>query len=110
MIYPRRPIVCHKFSCQWLRSVSFGEEWKPDRCGMVVVYQERKEGDDCNIVVDGMRFFSRWREPPFIATTKELVLSGMSGRDGRFYRTTAIIGPRRWLVLPDRDVEIAFDG
>jgi hypothetical protein len=34
-IYARRPKVCVRFACAWLRDKSWPAGWRPDRCGLM---------------------------------------------------------------------------
>jgi hypothetical protein len=40
-VYSSRPQLCADFKCQWLVDERLGEEWKPSRCGMILVWQEQ---------------------------------------------------------------------
>jgi hypothetical protein len=34
-IYPRRPFSCRQWSCLWLKNLSWNDELRPERCGVV---------------------------------------------------------------------------
>lgn len=72
---------------------------------MVVHFEENLDPPLCRILVDAGRI-GRWREEPYARTTLGLVLSGLTGRDGRIYNTIATVGRRDWLILPNEDVEV----
>jgi hypothetical protein len=42
-IYDRRPAVCRDFHCGWRRISWLGEEWRPDRIGVMVRYLDPAE-------------------------------------------------------------------
>jgi hypothetical protein len=37
-LHPNWPKVCGEFFCGWRRLPRLGDEWRPDRCGIVVVF------------------------------------------------------------------------
>jgi len=49
---------------------------------------------------------NRWREASYYQSIKAAALSGLRSETGTYLQTLVVIGERRWLILPHRDVEI----
>ena len=39
-IYPQRPQVCRSWICGWKLLEGLGDEWRPDRCGVLIRFNE----------------------------------------------------------------------
>jgi hypothetical protein len=67
-IYATRPKACRDFECWWVRNTSsFGDEWFPVRCKMVIAALIGPGGDRA----DGLKIFvdpdypNAWRREPY---------------------------------------------
>ena len=106
-IYDDRPQVCRTFLCGW-RQLPLAEEWRPDRCEIIVTQEpEDRERD----VVGGWKFFFFgsldkifWR--PFLSFSSSLIAAdkivyiSIPGASGQFSRMMAI--------TPDPDLKKAI--
>jgi hypothetical protein len=71
-IYDNRPHTCREFFCYWWW-LPLGEEWRPDRCGIVILPQPE---DPVRRVPDGFKFhFTGGLEAIFWKPFVELVWS-----------------------------------
>jgi len=77
-IYAERPQSCAGFVCGWRSIATMGEEWRPDRCGITVMWE--KERPDVGWP-EGLTFFIHggldkifW--PPFLKMANTLVDRG----------------------------------
>jgi hypothetical protein len=102
MIYDRRPEVCRKFACQWLKDASFGDEWFPPKARMFLFVDGSVRPLVLRIVSDVL---GRWRKPPYYDRIQWLADCGISGQPLRF-DTVAQYGRRFWLILPGKEIEL----
>jgi len=101
-IYDKRPRDCQTFKCQWLINDQLGPEWKPNKCGLVMV----GEGPAKFVVyVDAGSSGAAWREPHLTwlrrIAAQRLDLGAM---------VLVIEKGQTTLVLPDRSVELGIVG
>ena len=102
-IYADRPRECENFNCLWLINPKLGEEWKPNRCKMVLVTD-----------LDGKRLVAHvdprqpdaWKRRPYYAMLKDWAQRSMSFRG----QVIAAVGRRMYMILPDRDVDLGVVG
>lgn len=80
----------------------FGEEWRPDRSGMVIAFDNTGERLLCRVYVHPKK--QRWREPQFRPMLGRIAETGLVGK--RNYHTLVCIGDRIILLLPDDEIEI----
>jgi hypothetical protein len=100
-IYNERPGECRSFHCGWLVDASMGPEWKPDVSKFMIYVA----GDGAlNIMVDPASP-AAWRDPRFYAAIKT---NASKLLDRGNMPTMIIIGSKRIVVLPDRDLEITI--
>ncbi|MBF0445171.1 MAG: hypothetical protein HQL68_06245 [Magnetococcales bacterium] len=43
-IYSNRPTVCRDWNCLWMIKDAFGEEWRPDRSGLLLNFMVGRDG------------------------------------------------------------------
>jgi hypothetical protein len=102
-IYANRPQECETFNCLWLINPKLGEEWKPNRCKMVLV-------TDCG----GKRLIAHvdpqqpdaWKRQPYYAMLKDWAQRSMSFRG----QVIAAVGRQMYMIFPDRDVDLGIVG
>jgi hypothetical protein len=104
-IYTDRPPVCRNFTCAWLLEANCPEHWFPQRARMVV-YQTAEHGERTITINVDRRYPNRWREEPYYSEIRQLALRGLKCDDNRF-TTRVIVGARRWLILPHREIELS---
>ena len=102
-IYPDRPLRCRAFTCAWLLDERLDEKWFPARSKIVV---DAKMDDQTPVVVFHVdpAYPERWREKPYYQGIKLMARRGLCGMNGRFWQTIVVIGTRRLIVLPNREV------
>jgi hypothetical protein len=96
-IYDRRPSVCRGFFCQWLIDDSFGPEWQPLRCRMVLEVRRMQSFDGhyaLAVNVDQSRP-QIWREPVYFQRLKAIasempVVVAVGFRFFRIFSTGAV--------------------
>jgi hypothetical protein len=65
-VYADAPAECRHFQCYWLRGTLKGDEWKPDRCKMVVWANKPDR-----IIIDVENEFpNAWRREPYYRQIK----------------------------------------
>jgi uncharacterized protein len=97
-IYNERPPVCRDFACLWLINSTVGDEWYPARSKIIIV----EATSELRYFVDP-RVPGRWRKEPYHSAIRANARRGLS--TGEFF-TYVYVGSRRWVILPDEDVEI----
>jgi hypothetical protein len=98
-IYDSRPAECRDFYCAWLLSPTLGEEWRPNRCKLVV----RVEADGGLIAVHvDPSDPAAWRREPYFRTIKHFAVSGAE----RNQRVIVYIRNRVIAVFPNKEVEV----
>jgi hypothetical protein len=104
-IYRDRPGVCRDWNCGWQVWHWLGQEWYPLESGMVINPNLSRDPDRSAIDfhVDPVEP-DRWRKPQYLAQLRELARAGLEG-DLRFRVVINIDGIRKWIVLPDEEVE-----
>jgi hypothetical protein len=55
-IYRDRPPVCEQFYCAWRGLAHLGDEWRPDRCGVLICLVGRGEGIPPEFRQIGLKF------------------------------------------------------
>ena len=55
-IYDDRPSVCRGYNCGWKRLQFLGDEWRPDRCGILIGLVEKGEGIPAGFPPAGLKF------------------------------------------------------
>jgi hypothetical protein len=96
-IYDHRPSTCREFLCQWLIDDSFGPEWQPLRCRMVLQVRRMQMFAGhygLSVNVDQSRP-QIWREPVYFQQLKAIasqmpVIVAVGARFFRIFSTGAI--------------------
>jgi hypothetical protein len=102
-IYANRPKECVTFDCLWLINPKLGEEWKPNRCKMVLVTD-----------LGGKRLIAHvdpqqpdaWKRQPYYALLRDWARRSMSFGG----QIIAAVGRRMYMIFPDRDVDLGVVG
>src|SRR5947208_9326852 len=89
-IYPERPEECQKFMCAWIVNPNMGPDLKPDKCHVVLMWQDSRRilFADC----DPDRP-DAWRAPNVISALRQAAKKLDAG-----WRVVAAVGPRPWLI------------
>ncbi len=99
LIYDTRPAECRDFRCAWLVSPSLGEEWRPNRCKMVL--RVESGGGLIAVHVDPGDP-AAWRREPYFRTLKHLAAKGAdSGQRVIVYVRNRVIA-----IFPNKEVEV----
>ena len=99
-IYDQRPAPCRAFVCGWMEDASLGPEWKPEISKFMVFVA----GDGAMTVMVDPGSPAAWKDPryyPAIKTTATRLLE-------RNMPTMVVVGSKRFVVLPDRNVEVTI--
>lgn len=105
-IYEARPDVCKGFACLWLVNPDFGDEWKPSRAKIVIDLCRDGEQTVCAFIIDpGCP--NRWREAPYYDTIKQIAFNGLRQTGPAHFVTQIKLGPRTFVVLPHKEVEVS---
>jgi hypothetical protein len=98
-IYDGRPDECRTFHCAWLLSPGLGEEWRPNKCKIVL----RVEADGNLIAahVDPSDPMA-WRREPYFGKLKQFAVKGID----RDQRVIVYIKNRVIVILPNKEVEV----
>jgi hypothetical protein len=98
-IYDQRPAECRDFYCAWLASPTLGEEWRPNRCKLVL----RVEADGRMITVHvDPSDPAAWRREPYFRTLKDLAVRGAD----RHQQVIVYIRNRVIAIFPNKEVEV----
>lgn len=91
-IYAARPQACRSFDCGWRRLADLGEDWRPDRCGILINFRSMSGFDDevaVHLIVIGGEDTARSGKLAGLAaslidggTATHLVMPGPSGGTG----------------------------
>ncbi len=96
-IYDTRPGECRAFHCGWLQDATLGPEWKPETARFMIYVA----GDGALTIMVDPAAPGAWKDPRYYPAIKTSAARLME----RNMPTIVIIGSRRVVVLPDRDVE-----
>lgn len=100
-IHGSHPANCQKFSCVWLTSPDFGDEWYPARCKMVLYVEESQGARRLTLLVDSANPFA-WRAEPFYGLIKRMARASLEiGQQFVVYSRNNLT-----VVLPNKDVEL----
>lgn len=102
-IYPDRPKSCQAFACLWLTAPQLGDEWKPDKCGMVLIRETSGAGGLTVQVASGTP--GPWREP-YLSWLKQVAARGLKVGANVIVRQ----GKQMILILPDRNIDLGVVG
>jgi hypothetical protein len=101
-IYDARYASCRSFYCQWMVEKGLGPEWKPERARFALVKTEG--GRHLTACVDP-GYPSAWRSSPYYENLKQWAVEG-ARRSPDWHLVDVMIGARRIVILPDRDVDL----
>jgi len=93
-IYADRPGECAAFTCVWLSTPGLGEEWRPARCKIVLVYDERDNHLVAHVEAGNA---AALKKSPYRERLRDWMLAGLP-RGGRVYLA---VGGHMSLLLPD---------
>ena len=99
-IYADRPDACRTFQCLWTTSAGLDERWRPDRARLVLFTEQ--DGRRLTVVADPADPLA-WRREPYYSRLKT-----MSQRAADGYELLVTAGDRRWVIFPDRDVDLGL--
>ncbi|MFC0284652.1 hypothetical protein ACFFJB_13745 [Camelimonas abortus] len=97
--YATRPQECRSFACLWLGGGFLGDEWRPDRCKMVL-YTEH--GGARLVVQTDPGAGPVWRREPWLGQIRAWAAAAAASRR----QVMVMTGDVATLVLPDRDVHL----
>ena len=102
-IYTDRPSDCRIFYCGFLTTAALGEEWRPSKSKIILVYE--LNGDRIAAYVDPQRP-DAWKREPYYSTLKHW------SRQTVPKRCQVIVANGRHIiaVLPDREVDLGMVG
>ncbi len=98
-IYETRPQECRTFACNWLVDEGLGEEWKPDKCRMVLVPNEIEKR---YVVHVDPAMPDAWKKAPYRQRLMTLMQAGLPL--GRLVFID--VAGKLSLLLPDRVEEL----
>ncbi len=98
-IWQNRPQGCADFNCDWRKNAQLNDDWRPDRAGFVI--NQAAAHLPYEIIVDPGRP-DAWRKEPYYSVLKSACLIAARNRTAMM----VLVGHRRWLMLPDKDVAI----
>ena len=98
-IYGAHPDDCKVFKCGWLETPEIGDEWKPDKCKMVV----RAELDGLRLCVDvDPTSPTVWRREPYYSQIKTWS-RGIWQEAGH---VVVYVGEKAIAIFPEEDLEV----
>jgi hypothetical protein len=99
LIYHSRPTDCKTFHCGYLMRAELGEEWKPNKCKIVLT---SVEGINKIVAfVDPQRTDS-WKREPYYSSLKKLAVNAALRKGWVVVR----VERHTYVIFPDRDVDI----
>ncbi|MFO1183791.1 MAG: hypothetical protein U1E56_03265 [Bauldia sp.] len=97
-IHGRHPDSCRTFYCGWMRMAEWGDDWRPQRCHMVLYWINN--GKRLVVHVDP-NYPGAWRKSPYLESLRDW------SRDIRSGREIVVRERDRFIViLPDREVDL----
>lgn len=98
-IYDARPDTCRSFDCGWRQLADLGDDWRPDRSGVLINFRARsEEGVAVHLIVVGGEDVARERRLAGLAaslvdggTTTHLVIPGPPGDPGHEIRLNGLL-------------------
>jgi hypothetical protein len=103
-IYDARPETCRKFFCGWMVTAGLGPEWKPDRCKVIMQLLAVENTFWVNAYADES-YPAAWQRPDIYKKLKQIAAANPAVGETLKVVVTVLIGRRRIVVLPDRDVD-----
>jgi len=100
-IYATRPDGCRRFICNWLRDLTLGNEWNPERSKIVL--SASLGGRGLRVSVDPAAK-DVWRSEPFYARIKEWSSATQAG----IGYVAVFAGEQCFVVFPEEDLEVSL--
>ncbi len=109
-IHTFRPSVCRDFFCNWLLIETLGPEWQPERSKIVLQSVTLAGGHQGLSVHSDPDYPENWRLPPYYTQIKGWAAkaSQHTKQSGPIYFVVAEVNLRKFLILPDRDVDLGI--
>jgi hypothetical protein len=98
-IYDARPGDCRHFHCGWLVDASMPMDWKPEISKFMIFVA----GDGSLTVMVDPGAPAAWKDPRYYPGIKRVAAQIL---DSRMMPTMVIVGAKRFIILPERDVEV----
>jgi len=98
-IHDSRPQVCRAFFCHWMRNGALDDNWRPDRC-KVVLYTEAG-GRRLVAVVDPTSPRAWAKEPVYSQLKRWAIVAARSD-----HQVVVFHGMHATVILPDREVPV----
>jgi hypothetical protein len=109
-IYETRPQVCRNYACAWLTMPNIGDEWFPKTCGMLLDLGMHEENGIALLRVHvDEQATGRWREEPYHSQLRKMAAIGLARTEKNFQTVVSDAG-RKWIILPDREVDAGKPG
>lgn len=102
-IHGEHPQECRDFHCGYLTVASLDESWKPSKSKIIMAAE--LDGQRMTAIVDPARP-DAWRKEPYYGTLKAWAEAAVPYNGQVVVR----VGPRYWVILPDRDVDLGEVG
>lgn len=103
VIYDTRPHACRGFNCLWVMDTSWGPEWKPNKCKMVLTRDSKSR---MTVQVDSGAP-GVWRHEPHFSQLMRLAKSGLGSDDAILM---VVDRGQTYVLLPDDVVELGVVG
>jgi hypothetical protein len=100
-IYDERPNSCREFSCLWLLDRNLGDEWKPEKCKMVLSADEARKS---TMVYIEPSMPEAWKRAPYFQRLVTLMQAGLP--QGRM--VFIVVGDSTGVLLPDAAGAVAL--
>jgi hypothetical protein len=102
--------VCRDFFCNWLLIETLGPEWQPERSKIVLQSVTLAGGHQGLSVHSDPDYPENWRLPPYYTQIKGWAAkaSQHTKQSGPIYFVVAEVNLRKFLILPDRDVDLGI--
>lgn len=97
-IHGSHPRTCRDFFCLWIDDMSFGPDWKPDRCGFVMSRSASGKGLFINVDIETP---NAWKAEPYYSALRRLASGARLGR-----YVTVSVGERCLVVFPEEEVDV----
>jgi len=97
-IYTAAPSECHQFQCYWSNETLKADEWKPDRCKLVVW---SNKADRIIVDVDG-DYPNAWRREPYYRQIK----AWSDRRSGNVVEVLVRVRGRMFVVFPETEIDL----
>jgi hypothetical protein len=107
-IHSSRPAICRQFFCNWLLIDTLGPEWQPERSKIVLQSVVVADGHQGLSVHADPDYPESWRQPPYYTQIKGWAAKAAqhTKQTGPIYFVVAEVDLRKFLILPDRDVDL----